>query len=455
MMPRKVLILSLFVFIGLIVGITFAQEGGEPADLPGFTATPTRFPLEARYTLPITSDVTYTVQVRDTLDQVAAGFDIQLLCLFETNELTGGEIIQPGDQILISASCPAYDGVLEVENPRTDAPGRTGEDGTYAVRQNDTLDTIAQALDVSVVALQEANNLENPNRLSIGDILTIPEDAPPYGTFPSLEDETLEERQTRGGEDSTTYVIQPNDTLDTIGQALDVSVEQLRQVNQIENVLLLQPGFTLVIPADPAPYGTFPALDNETNQETQTRLNNGELRGEEYVVQPNDTLDTIAQEFGVSVIAIREANEIDSALDLRPGTVLVIPADAPPYGIVPSSGEPAGSQIAAGREYIIQPGDTLDHIAAQFNVDTLCLIERNGVEDPRFIYVGQIVGIPADCPEYTGFDVVPDTPPTQIPAVPRATQAAPTAEGVVDATATPTVTVEAEESDDVTEEAAG
>lgn len=453
-MPRNglIAILVMMLVIGLSIGVTLSAQQDLPTAQPEVTITPTRFPLEARYTLPITSDVSYSIQPRDTLDGVAAGFDIQLACLFQTNELTGAEIIQPGQQILISASCPAYDGVIVVQNPRTDAPGRTGEDGKYAVRPNDTLETIAQALDVSVVSLQVANNLDDPNRIFAGRILTIPEDAPPYGVFPSLEDETLEERQTRGGADATTYVVQPNDTLDTIGQALDVSVEQLRQVNKIENPLNLQPGFTLVIPANPAAYGTFPAIDDDTNQQTQRRLDSGDLRGETYIVQQNDTLDTIAQAFGVSVVAIRQANEIDSALDLNPGRVLVIPADAPPYGIFPSNNEPAGSQIAAGREYILQPGDTLDQIAAQFNVDTLCLIERNGIEDPRFIYAGQLVGIPSDCPAYVGFDFVPDTPPTQIQPASRSTQAGDSAA----ATATlPAFTLTPTPSLTATEEAVG
>jgi LysM repeat protein len=424
---------------------TSAQQGLPGTPVPAFTPTTTRVPFEALYTLPLTSDVRYIVQPRDTLDQVAAAFDVQLACLFETNDLTGREIIQPGLELIISVECPAYDGVLRVVNVRTDAPGRTGEDGTYAVRPNDTLDTIAQALNVSIVSLQEANDIEDPNRVFAGDILVIPEDAPPYGVFPSLADDTLEERQTRGGDGSTTYVVQPNDTIDTIGQALDVSVEQLLLVNEIENPQNLQPGYTLVIPADAVAYGVFPAIDSDLNEQTEQRLARGELSGEQYVVQPNDTLDTIAQAYGVSVVAIREANEIDSALDLRPGRVLVIPADAPPYGIFPSLGQPAGAQLAPGREYVIQPGDTLDHIAAQFDVDTMCLLERNGIDESRvkFIRAGQTVGIPADCPEYTGYDFVPSVPPTPIQPASRA------AGDAGAAAATPTEAPEATETEEV------
>jgi len=113
----------------------------------------------------------------------------------------------------------------------------------------------------------------------------------------------------------------------------------------------------------------------------------------------------------VSVVAIRLANGIDSVNDVRPGRLIVIPDDAPTYGFFPPIGESAGDEIAAGTEYVIQPGDTIDHIAAQFNVDTLCVIERNQVRNVRLIQPGQTIGIPNDCPAYSGYDVVPDTPP--------------------------------------------
>lgn len=396
-----------------------AVQPTQPAQ-PAQPAQPTtsidRVPIESLYTLPLSSDVTHTVQPREYLDLIAAAFDVQLACLLETNGLRAGDILAIGQQLTISMDCPAYDGTLEVSSPRLDSPGRDGSDGTYVVQVGDTLDTIGQALNISVQSLQQANDIERPASLRAGDVLVIPEDAVPYGQVPALEVEgdeavELEDRTRRAGEGATEYVVQPGDTLDTIGQELDVSVIELLQVNNLRSGRDLKAGFTLLIPRDAAPYGQYPALDDEANAALRDRMSRGEVRGNTVVVQLGDTLDSIAQMNNVSVAALRTANDIDSALRLFPGRVLLIPEGAAVYGVTPSLDEPAGGRIADGDVYVLQPGDTLDHVAAGFNVDTLCLLERNEITAPQRVLAGQLVGIPADCPPYSGFDIVPDVRP--------------------------------------------
>ena len=44
-----------------------------------------------------------------------------------------------------------------------------------------------------------------------------------------------------------------------------------------------------------------------------------------YVVEPGDTLSVIAEQFGVSVAAISEANGIEDVNSIRPGQELIIP----------------------------------------------------------------------------------------------------------------------------------
>lgn len=410
-----VLIVSLWSAFASDTSVLYAQED-ETGDATGSTVPTDRVPIEELFTLPLSADATYTIQPRDMLDQIAAAFDVRLGCLLETNNLRMSDILQPGQQLTISMDCPAYDGTLEVNSPRIDSPGRDGTDGTYTVRLGDTLDTIGQTLNISVQSLQQANDIERPASLRAGDVLVIPEDAVPYGQFPATEVEgeeadALEERTRRAGEGATEYVVQPGDTLDTIGQELDVSVIDLLQSNDLRSGRELRAGFTLVIPADAVPYGQYPALDSEANADLMGRMTRGELRGNTVVVQVGDTLDGIAQIHNVSVSALRAANEIESFNNLFPGRVLIIPEGVPVYGVTASTGEPAGGQIADGDVYVLQPGDTLDQIAAGFNVDTLCLLERNAITAPQRVLAGQLVGIPADCPPYSGFDIVPDVRP--------------------------------------------
>jgi LysM repeat protein len=149
------------------------------------------------------------------------------------------------------------------------APQAGPDDQTYTVVRNDTLDTIAQAFNVSVISLALANNLENPNKIFAGDTLIIPGDAPAYGAYPALTNPTAaagaqgvtELGQGGGGPQpgpgDTTYVVQPRDVLDTIAASVDKQVSCIAEANNLEDPNLLYAGLTLVIP------GSCPVYDGQ------------------------------------------------------------------------------------------------------------------------------------------------------------------------------------------------
>jgi LysM repeat protein len=215
----------------------------------------------------------------------------------------------------------------------------------------------------------------------------------------------------------STYTIQRGDTLDTIGQALNVSVEALTQANQIKRTTILKIGDTLIIPPDAPPYGVFPALTNPAQTDT-TSGQGGGIAGETYVMQPGDVLDVIAQKKNVSVDSLKIANNVKNVRKLMPGTVIIIPSDAPPYGVFPATDNPSSTDTtsgqgggASGPTYVVQPNDTLDHIAAQHNVQTACLAKSNNLKTPSKIFPGKTLVIDTSCPAYDGYDVVPTQQP--------------------------------------------
>lgn len=140
---------------------------------------------------------------------------------------------------------------------------------------------------------------------------------------------------------------------------------------------------------------------------------------ETYTVQYGDVLDLIAAAFDVAADCIAEASGLDNPNQLRPGDVLVIPDDCPPYdgqAIVPNSVVPADEESAgqggggsAAREgdYVVEQGDVLDVIAAAFDASVSCIAEASGLEDANRIFPGDVLTIPADCPPYDGVAFVP------------------------------------------------
>jgi LysM repeat protein len=153
---------------------------------------------------------------------------------------------------------------------------------TYVVQKGDTLSAIAQTFGVSLPALEAANpQIPNPNLIFPGQVITVPVNPTPPGT----------------------YVVQPGDTMSGIAQNFGISLGALEAANpQIPDPNVIFPGQVLTIPASVVT----------------------------YVVQPGDTMSGIAETFGVSLSALEAANpQIPDPNVIFPGQVLTIPATKP------------------------------------------------------------------------------------------------------------------------------
>lgn len=113
-----------------------------------------------------------------------------------------------------------------------------------------------------------------------------------------------------------------------------------------------------------------------------------------YIVEPGDTLSSIAEQFGVEVVLLMALNNITDPNQLFVNTEIIIPASEaqlPTKTPLPENLFP-GQKI----EYQIQTGDTLETIAAQFNSTAEAIAELNEIEDPNTIFIGQIILVPVD-----------------------------------------------------------
>jgi len=101
------------------------------------------------------------------------------------------------------------------------------QESGYTVKAGDTLSKIAQQYGVSINQLVTANNIANPDRIDVGQHLSIPESG------------------------TTTYQIKSGDNLSVIAARFDVSVNDLVGANNIQNPDRIYPGDTLTIPMAP------------------------------------------------------------------------------------------------------------------------------------------------------------------------------------------------------------
>ena len=102
-----------------------------------------------------------------------------------------------------------------------------------------------------------------------------------------------------------------------------------------------------------------------------------------YVVQPGDTLWRISRQFGTTVDAIVQANNIPNPNLIYVGQVLEIPGTGPIQTppIVPpgptTTPQPTvvPTQPPPTQTYVVQPGDTLTAIAARFGTTVQALVQ--------------------------------------------------------------------------------
>ena len=107
----------------------------------------------------------YVVVEGDTLDSIAAQFNINVLVLMALNSMTDS-LIRVGDELLI----PNPDLTLD-----TPTPIPTGWRGTieYRIAVGDTLELIAQEFFSTVESIMEDNEIENANEIFVGQIIVV------------------------------------------------------------------------------------------------------------------------------------------------------------------------------------------------------------------------------------------------------------------------------------------
>ena len=285
------------------------------------------------------SETYYTVQAGDYLYKIAQQFGTTVEAIKDANDLTNNNL-QIGDVLLIP------DGSEEDDEEET--PSET----YYTVQAGDYLYKIAQQFGTTVEAIKDANDLTN-NNLQIGDVLLIPD-----GSEDDDDEETPSE---------TYYTVQAGDYLYKIAQQFGTTVEAIKDANELINNNL-QIGDVLLIPDG--------SEENDDEEETPSETY--------YTVQAGDYLYKIAQQFGTTVEAIKDANDLTNN-NLQIGDVLLIPDG--------SEENDDEEETPSETYYTVQAGDYLYKIAQQFGTTVEAIKDANDLTNNN-LQIGDVLLIP-------------------------------------------------------------
>ena len=117
-------------------------------------------------------------------------------------------------------------------------PTPTPAPQTYTVQAGDTLLQVAERFGITAEDLQAKNNLADPNSIFVGQKLELPQPG----------ERVQAETPAAGGAADDVYLVKGGDTLYAISQELDVSVEDLAELNEITVPSQLFVGRRLLVP---------------------------------------------------------------------------------------------------------------------------------------------------------------------------------------------------------------
>jgi len=155
-----------------------------------------------------------------------------------------------------------------------------------------------------------------------------------------------------------------------------------------------------LVPSTPTPEAAYPGTDGSSQPDpavlptadpSQVQPTpSGQVAT--HTVQEGETLDSIAQLYGVPASEIAAANNLTISNVLTAGQVLVIPVP----GTVTTGGETAPTPPPTTGEvvHVVQPGENLFRISLRYGKTVAEVAAYNGIANPNFIYPGQVIRIP-------------------------------------------------------------
>ena len=180
------------------------------------------------------------------------------------------------------------------------------------------------------------------------------------------------------------YRVQDGETISAIAAKFNIDVNTIRQLNYLTEDSIFA-GQILRIP--------------QTGDITPDGVATPTPAPFRYTVQPGDTLGSIADRYGIKPVRIVEVNNLLNPDNLFVGTELIIPDYTPTAAEVDAgSGDSTGaaSDTSSGNfvTHVVQPGEGLLEIAAQYGVDEGALAAANGIANRNLLRVGQQLVIP-------------------------------------------------------------
>lgn len=249
----------------------------------------------------------------------------------------------------------------------------------YKVKNGDNLGAIAEKFEVSVVDIKKWNKLKS-NNISVGDNIKIVTQervaAKSRKDIKSDKNDIVAVNDSKNTDKSIVtdnqqntptdfYVVQAGDNLSTIARKFNVSVDELKNKNNLtDNNIKL--GAKLII------------TNNQVDTEKAVVAT---FDNQEYTVVQGDNILNIAKKFKVSTSEIKEWNQLKDN-NIQIGTKLVVAKNQSiASNDIASKNTTKGNSNKNAENYYVKHGDSLFSIAKKFKVTTTDIKQWNNINN--------------------------------------------------------------------------
>ena len=169
-----------------------------------------------------TNNNTYTIKSGDTLSGIAGKFNTTYTQLAQLNHISNPNLIHVG-QVLTIRQTATQNTTVNRQESQQNKQQATTSNGTYTVKNGDTLSQIAARFNTTTSALASSNHISNPNLIEVGQQLRINNNA------------NVQKNTSHYSTNSSDYVVQSGDSLSKIAAYHGLNWRSIAAKNDIQS----------------------------------------------------------------------------------------------------------------------------------------------------------------------------------------------------------------------------
>lgn len=302
---------------------------------------------------------TYTVLPGDTLAVIAMKNGVNWRDVAKWNQ------IDPEKTLYVGSTLYLYD--AKPQETQTTSKS-TAKPDVYVVEANDSLSGVANQFNLSVRQLAEYNDLSVTDGLFVGQKLLLKE---PKNSRSSTKVEPKAVQANAKRIATKSYTVKRGEYLKLIADRYALSNQELAELTPgLSAGSNLMAGQKINVPTQDI--SVDEVAETKTSNKSEKATASISYKTEGYKVQRGDTLSSIATKSKISLAELAELNNLKASSHVQLGQTIKVPAG-----------------LSVPEQYVVKSGDSLNAIAAKYNLQTGYLADLNGLSRTAGLRAGQ------------------------------------------------------------------